>query len=247
MDRIIRDRPKIFYGWVIVAISFVVMTASYTGLYSWPLFYVSILEEFGWSRAGTALIFSFAGLVYALTSPISGALFDRLGPRKLFTIGASLITIGVVGCSQSSEVWQFCIFLGLFAALGLSATGFTPNVALISGWFEKKRAMAVGISAMGTRDTFLLAPLIQLIIIALGWRNAYLVLAAFAASIIPLAQFLRTRPQDMGLLPDGLSAAEDKARTEQGYTDERIVNREWASTEWTLRKVLKKYQNLPNR
>jgi MFS family permease len=46
----------------------------------------------------------------------------------------------------------------------------------------------------------------------------------------------------MGLLPDGLSAAEDKARTEQGYTDERIVNREWASTEWTLRKVFKKYQ-----
>jgi len=237
-----RVSGKVFYGWLVVAISLVIMTASYTALYSWPLFYVSILDEFGWSRAGTALIFSVAGMVYAFSSPISGALFDRLGPRKLFTIGAIFLVAGVIGCSRAYEFWQFCIFFGLLVALGLAATGITPNVALVSGWFEKKRATAVGISVIGTRDTFLLAPLIQLLIIALGWRNTYLVLAVFAAIIIPLAQFLRAKPQEMGLLPDGVPKVEEENIAEPSKIDSRIVDREWASTEWTLKKAIKKYQ-----
>jgi MFS family permease len=241
MNRIIRTRPKIFYGWVIVAISLVTMTAAYGVYFSWPIFYVAILDEFGWSRAGTALIFSIAAMLYGFGSPISGILFDKFGPKRLFAIAAVLIAIGAAGCSQSNEIWQFSIFYGFFMGFGAISAGYVPNSALVSKWFDKKRSTALGISQIGTRDSFLLAPLVQVSILSLGWRNSYLLLAAAVAIIIiPLAQFLRTRPQDMGLLPDGLSSVEDKERTEKGYTDERIVNSEWASTEWTLRKVLKK-------
>jgi len=72
-------KKRIFYGWFVVAISMVIMTIVYGVYYSWPVFYVAILDEFGWSRGITAIIFSVASTVYAFASPISGFLFDKFG------------------------------------------------------------------------------------------------------------------------------------------------------------------------
>ena len=55
-----RPGGKVFYGWYIVAMSFAITTAGYSAYYLWPVFYVAILDDFGWSRADTALIFSIA-------------------------------------------------------------------------------------------------------------------------------------------------------------------------------------------
>jgi len=237
------SKDKVFYGWFIVAISLVIMTAAYGVYFSWPVFYVSILDEFGWSRAETALIFSVGSIVYTFASPASGILFDKFGPRKLFLFSAIIIALGALGCSQARAVWQFYIFFGVLVAFGACAAGFVPNLALVSNWFEKKRATAVGISQIGTRDSFLLTPLIQLAILTLGWRYSYLVLAAATAIIIiPLSLFLRARPQDMGLLPDGSTTVEDEGQTKQSEADSLIVDKEWASTEWTMLKAAKTHQ-----
>jgi len=226
-----------------VAISFAITTAGYSTYYLWPVFYVAILDEFGWSRADTALIFSIAGMIYAFTSPGVGIIFDKFGPRRLFTVAAVLLALGAIGCSRAYEAWQFYIFFGLLVGLGTISAGYVPNAALVSAWFEKKRSMALGISMLGTRDVFLLTPLFQLFILALGWRNSYLVLAAMVIIIIvPLAQFLRARPQDMGLLPDGATEVEGKGEVERSERDDRIVDRKWASTEWTLLGVIRQYQ-----
>lgn len=235
-------RGKIFYGWVVVAASLVIMTIAYGIYFSWPVFYVAILDDFGWGRAKTAIIFSAASVTYAFSSPLSGFLFDKFGPRKLFIIAAIVIAIGVVGASRSNEIWQFCLFFGAFVGFGGIAAGFVPNAALVANWFERKRATATGISQMGTRDSFLLAPLIQIAILSLGWRASYLVLAAVAGLIIPLSLLLRTRPQDMGLLPDGEVVIKEKAATGWSQGDDRIVDKEWASIQWTLVRAIKTYQ-----
>ena len=91
-----RRFPKIFYGWVIVFITFFIMSIVYAIWYSFPLFYVPILDEFGWSRAETALIFSLGSITYGIGSAIAGALLDRFGPRKTFTVGAVFMVIGLV-------------------------------------------------------------------------------------------------------------------------------------------------------
>ena len=238
-----RPQRKIFYGWWVVALSLVIMTAAYGIYYAWPVFYVPILNEFGWSRAETALIFSTTAIVYMLASPVSGILFDKLGPRKIFPVSAAVIAIGALGCSQASEIWQFCIFMGVLVAIGTGFAGFVPNLALVSAWFEKKRATAVGISQMGTRDSFLLTPLIQMAILALGWRHSFQVLAAATAIVImPLSLFLRAKPQDMGLMPDGGTVVKTKGETKPGNEDNHIVNRERASTGPTLLSALRNYR-----
>ena len=89
---------------------------------------------------------------------------------------------------------------------------------------------------MGSRDAFLLTPLIQMIILALGWRSSYLMLAtAVIIIIVPLSLFLRARPEDMGLLPDGEATVKEKA-------DSPTLDKKWASTTWTLLEAIKKYQ-----
>ncbi|MFC1918396.1 MFS transporter [Chloroflexota bacterium] len=238
-------RRKIFYGWFVVAISFTIMTIAYGVYLSWPVFYVAILAEFGWSRADTALIFSIGSIIYGLASPVAGFLFDKFGPRKLFIIAAIILLVGTVGASRSSTIYQFGIFYGIFIAFGTICVGFVPHAAMISNWFTKKRGTALGIAQAGTRDAFLLAPLIQLAILAMGWRDSYLVLAAAVTFIIiPLSMFLRAKPQDMGLLPDGVSAIEYKGQRDkkQSEVDALIVDKTQASKQWTLLKAIRGYR-----
>ncbi|MFC1964281.1 MFS transporter [Chloroflexota bacterium] len=236
-------KRHLFYGWVIVAICLATMTASYVAFYSWPVFYVAIIGDFGWGRAETALIFSVAVMTYGFASPVSGFLFDRLGPRKLFTTGTILIASALAISSRATEVWHLSLFYGLLVGLGVSLNGFIPSSTLISTWFRRRRSTALGIAQMGTRDTFLLAPLIQLLILAVGWRNSYLVLAAAAVIIIiPSTFFLRTRPQDIGALPDGDASAKGKPGQENSEADLRGTNPSHLATEWTLRRAMKKYE-----
>ncbi|MFC2072307.1 MFS transporter [Chloroflexota bacterium] len=239
----IKPRGKIYYGWVIIAISIVVLTMGNLTRASFPLFYVSILDEFGWSRASTAIIASATGIIYGISAPIAGILFDRFGPRKIFPIAAILLSIGAAGSSQANEIWQFCLFYGVIAALGLALIGFTPIVALASNWFVKWRATAVGLSTTGIQWAILMAPLVQLLISNLGWRNTFLVLGGMTlVIIIPLSQFLRNRPQDMQLTLDNPTDGMEEEETKPNREDSRIVDKKWVSTDWTLSKALRTYR-----
>jgi len=236
-------RKKMFYGWVVVGIAFFIMSITYALWYSFPVFYVPLLTEFGRSRAGTALIFSIGSIVYGFGSALGGASLDRFGPRKSFTFSTVILTAGLVGCSRAAGIWQFFFFWGGLVSLGIAMVGFVPCVALVSNWFNRRRAAAIGIAQAGGRESFLMTPLIQYLILAVGWRNTYLVLAAAAAVLIGgPAQFLRQSPKDMGLLPDGETMVEGNAKPVQRRKKRIIVNREWAATDWTLMGALKKYR-----
>ena len=238
-----KSQGKIFYGWIIVAISLAIMSVVYGVYFSWSVFYVAILNEYGWSRANTALIFSLGSAMYGFAAPISGALLDRFGPRNLFISCAVIIALGATGCSQSNAFWHFIVFFSILVGFGTCSAGFTPNSALISNWFVKKRATALGIAQAGTREAFLMIPLVQLGILSLGWRNTYLVMAVITiATIIPLSLFLRARPQDKGLLPDGDTAPDENAEITPTAVDNLIVDKKWDSTDWTLPQALKQYR-----
>jgi MFS family permease len=237
-----------YYGWVIVGVSLITTTAAYGIWWSFPVYYVNILKEFGWSRASTATIFTVGLVVYGLGSFPAGILVDRLGPRKLLPLACLTLASGCLICSAASQKWHFYIAYGVFMGLGTICMGYVPVTALVSNWFIRRRGTAIGIALIGNVAPPLLALPIQKLISLIGWRASYVVLAGvLLAAIIPLtAFFMRTRPQDLGLNPDGRPAEwrppEAGKRTGGEPGGQLIMNQEWAATKWNLHNGLKTHQ-----
>ena len=83
--------PVILAASVILAVGFLVMLLAYGVRHSFPVFFPFILDEYGWTRGDTALMFSLHLLVYGICAPIVGSLVSKLPAKALLLL--SLIHI----------------------------------------------------------------------------------------------------------------------------------------------------------
>jgi sugar phosphate permease len=238
-----KTRDSIFYGWIVLSIAFITLVLGYAIRNTFSVFYPAIVEEFGWGRGNTALMFSMTIIVYGFVAPVAGSLVDRFGPRLIIPVGAFIVGGGVALCSMATARWHFYLFYGIIVAAGLSLTGWTPLTAIISNWFVRKRGLAFGILSAGFGGSLVFAAIAQFLISTFGWQIAYVIIGvASVAIIVPLCSLLmRSHPRDKGLLPDGVrfSAPEPK------NPDEPMISTspkgKWATTSWTLSKAIKTY------
>lgn len=224
-------------GWAILVVGFLTVVFGYVCRNTFSVFYPTIVDEFGWGRGNTALIFSINLFVYGLVAPFAGGLVDRFRPHIVLTVGAVIMGVGVALCSLATAQWQFYLLYGIVASIGLSVAGWTPVVAVVSNWFTTRRALPMGVLGAGFGTSLVFAFVAQYIISAFGWRTAYVVIGAVAvAVIVPLALvFLRDRPSDSNGQPAGPPKHGPDARLDgDGVQGQR---RHWAGTEWTLRRA----------
>lgn len=214
----------VFYGWIIVLTTFLVMPIVFGIRLSFSVFFTALVEEYGWSRGGTSLIFTVSMLTFALTSTLIGVAIDRHGTRVGFSLGALIMAAGLVLSSLSTQLWHLVVAWGVITGLGFTALGQGQMAALLARWFRRRRGIAVGITFAGVGlGTAVLIPLLEFVISAAGWRAAYLVLAALSLLIIPLSVLLLVDgPEQRGLYPDG-----DRAATPPGVGTPR-------DSDWTL-------------
>ncbi|MBI3978856.1 MAG: MFS transporter [Chloroflexi bacterium] len=196
---------RLFYGWAIVAATFVTGSFAAGVRTSFSVFYLVMVNEFGWSRAATAGAFSLGVIVSAISGLGTGFLIDRLGIRRVMPVTIAIIGASLLLAGSMSELWHLYAVYGLMA-IGQSGLGYGPYVRLLSNWFRRLRGAAIGIGFAGNGiGTMIAVPLAQLAVEQVGWRSAYLVAGvAFSAVLLSLqAGVIRNRPQDMGLAPDG--------------------------------------------
>jgi MFS family permease len=217
-----------YYGWVIVAVSALVLLVAFGVRLSFTVFFVALTDDFAWSRGSTALIFSVSMLVFAITSTPAGMALDRFGVRRTFGVGALLLALGLFMSSRVVAYWQLVVSYGLVVGLGISILGLGPQAGLISRWFVKRRGVALGIAFAGTGlGTLLLTPGVEGLIRLLDWQRTYMVLAGLALALIPIIViFLRLNPSSMGLRPDGDLETSDNSDTVQAGS-------------WTLGRAMK--------
>lgn len=236
-----KEGKGIFYGWVVLGVAFITVVLGYAIRNTFAVFYPTIVEEFSWGRGSTALMFSISFLIYGLASPLAGTLVDRFGPRRVLPLGGVIAGVGVALCSLAAAQWQFFLFYGGIAAIGLSLAGWTPLTAIVSNWFVKKRGLAIGILAAGFGGSLISAPIAQFLISSFSWQKAYIIVGVFPVVIIvPLCGLLiRRSPQEKGLLPDG---APQKPPRPKDSDEPQTVEGKWAATTWTLPRAMKVYQ-----
>jgi len=201
------QRPKIFYGWWMVAItSAMAFFASGVFFRGFTVFVPAIRDSLQISQAQTNLIFSIARAEGGLEGPFAGWLIDRFGNRKLLIPAVVLAAAGYLMLwAFVRDLLGFTLVYLLMVSLGNSIAFQHAMFAGINQWFHRRRSMAISIlAAVSSLGGLTLVPIMSLIILNLGWEWAAFVSGiAYMVFLFPLAFLFRNRPEDMGLLPDG--------------------------------------------
>jgi MFS family permease len=203
-------KSRVFYGWI--ALSGAMLTAfvaSGSFVYSYGVFLPVMCAEFGWSRAVLSLGLSLGLLCFGLPSPLFGVLVARFGPRANTILGNLLTALCLAGMSMVQEVWHVYLLYS-FTGLGAGIGGYIASTTVANNWFIRKRPLAMGLFlASAGLGGFVFPPLATVLISSIGWRMSWLVLAGIvfvAASLLGGVILIRNKPEDMGLVPDGISA-----------------------------------------
>ncbi|KAJ9587826.1 hypothetical protein L9F63_018750 [Diploptera punctata] len=165
------------WGWVIVFASLVISMVADGISFSFGLLYIEFLKHFGESKSKTSWIGSLFMAVPLLSGPIGSALVDRYGCRTMTMLGGLISGIGFILSALVNSIELMYLTFGVIAGLGLGFCYVTAVVS-IAYWFDKKRALAIGLGACGTGiGTFVYAPMTQYFIETYGWRGTVLLLA----------------------------------------------------------------------
>jgi sugar phosphate permease len=203
------SESKFFYGWTIVAVGFLAHIASAFSISSTlSVFLKPLSSDLGISRGVFSLIRSGEILIGAAAAPLVGTLLDRHGGRWLMAAGGLISGAGFLLLGQSRNFWQFALFRWLLVSPGDSLMGSMVVNVSISRWFVRMRGRALALAGMGHGLAKVGMPLLAAsLILHTGWRGAWAVfgLVTLGLVVAPALLFMRRRPEDMGLLPDGRS------------------------------------------
>ncbi len=202
---------ELFYGWRLVGALFTILffTAG-AGFYVFPVFIGPMQKEFGWSMtqiSGSAAVWA---VVFGFSGPLVGVLIARFGARKTMLIAAVLASLVNLGFAALLNLWMLYA-INLLAGFVVAGTTLVPAQTLVTNWFDKYRGRAMALTMLGIGcGGFLLPPFNEFLIRQFGWRltwaSACIILWLV---VIPLiAFFIRTKPSDLGLLPDGAALGE---------------------------------------
>lgn len=203
-------------GWVQVAIAFVVAIVTQGfGIYHFSLLRVPMTEALGAQPAEVALGFSIYALAAGFASLVVGDVINKIKLRGSMLCSAVLFSGGFLILGFMTELWQVYVayvVMGIGSALG----GMVILSGIPNNWFNKRRGIATAIvwSAMFP-GSLIVGQIIPICTASGQWQTAPFMLAAIAFVVLVIGAFvMKWRPQDIGLLPDGMSEEEAAQQAE---------------------------------
>ena len=152
--------------------------------YSFGAFFESITAEFESGSGATAVVFGITISLSFLLGPFTGALADRVGPKPVALLAAASLAFGLLVTTVVPNIWLAYVCYGLFVGLAI-ACGYVPMVAVVGGWFERQRALALGASVAGIGlGTMVASPVAAALIKATNWRTAFVIFAVVGGGLL---------------------------------------------------------------
>jgi MFS family permease len=184
-------------AWVVVWATFVCLAVIFGVSYSFAAFFENFAKEFAAQRADVSWIFGLCGLVYFVLGAGGGMLADRWGPRMVCMTGMVFIAMGLFLTSLAQSLATVYLSYGLLVGLGIAFV-YTPSIACVQPWFNKRRGLASGIASAGVgAGTLVLPVVVSYLLIEVNWREALQMMSAGVLLIGLTAGFLLKRAPNL--------------------------------------------------
>jgi MFS family permease len=184
-------------AWVVVWATFVCLAVIFGVSYSFAAFFENFAKEFAAQRADVSWIFGLCGLVYFVLGAGGGMLADRWGPRMVCMTGMVFIAMGLFLTSLAQSLTTVYLSYGLLVGLGIALV-YTPSIACVQPWFNKRRGLASGIASAGVgAGTLILPVVVSYLLIEVNWREALQLMSAGVLLIGLTAGFLLKRAPNL--------------------------------------------------
>lgn len=169
--------PNGGFGWMVVFSSFMCNIIVDGIIFSFGFLLPEISTEFNENKATTAWIGSLQTGFYLIVGPLVSAFSEIYDCRIITVLGTFLTAIGFVLSYFAENVLTLYLTFGLLGGIGFGFV-FLPAIVTVGQYFDSKRATATGVAVCGSGvGTFILPPIIQLIIKNFGWRVCILWMA----------------------------------------------------------------------
>jgi sugar phosphate permease len=184
-----------------------------------------MIAQLGWDRASISLAFFLNMTIFAITLTIAGRFYDRYGPKWVIFISTIFMAVGYICISRIDSLWEFYLYYGIVAAIGVGGASVPLVAAVMSKWFEKRRGLVISLALTGNCiGQFVMVPLFTDFVINYDWRVSYLLIGLIILVVNTTLAFalIKGDPQDFGLKPLGHREQKKvKADTERSITQDK--------------------------
>jgi len=214
-----KTKKHIYYGWYVCAATLFIGFVAIGARNSFGVFVVPMSEEFGWSRFTISLAAALGVLVNGLSQPFFGQIFDRTGGRKMMLTSITVLGTATAMLALTFHILFLAFMFGVIVSMAQSGPAPSNTAALMARWFKRRRATAISInSAALSMGGMIMVPFSMFMLQATNWRVTWLALGIIVLCSLPMALiFLRERPEDRGLNPDGDPTPVDGANNAGRY------------------------------
>jgi MFS transporter, OFA family, oxalate/formate antiporter len=183
------------------------MNLALGSLYAWSVFVAPLEKEFGWKRADTSQVFTWAVVVFAISFILAGRLQDKMGPFFISLTGCILLTVGFLLSAKTTSLGYLITCFGVIVGIG-NGFGYATPIPVMAKWFPDKRGLAVGLAVAGYGGgSAIFGPLANLWLIpTYGWRSTFAILGVIFFVMTFIGAFLLKNPP-AGYRPPGWAPA----------------------------------------
>lgn len=218
------QQRKFFPGWLVVAAGFVIMATCYTIFVNcMSLFQPRIVSDLGITLAQYNISNAISTVVSVIGSLVIGHIADKVSARILGSLTVIMTSAVLVGMSFVGSLWEVYALFAISGCFAVASTRLLISL-VTANWFTAKRGLAISIALSGSGfGGAVLSPIVSNLIVSIGWRPAFLVLAAICMLLaLPITAYsFRTSPREIGLAPLGENEGdvrEEKAAKTTGTT-----------------------------
>jgi MFS family permease len=247
----LRDTFPFYYGWIVVgASSTVVFARMAPAITTLTVLIFPMSQQLGWSRTLIAGSVSAGAIASLVLSPVVGWTIDRYGARPVLVVSVAGLGLAMVSLAWATAPFTF--YLAFAAGRVVFHTSAPIGASTVAArWFIRKRGRAIGIIFLfGAIGGIVFTMVASLVVESHGLKATWIAigLVVLVFSVAPSLLLVAERPEDIGLLPDGVEpdlampSTEDQRAVRPGFSGEQAavitqVRRD-DDDSWTLREAV---------